>query len=589
MRTSQRYAVQSRNEIDCDEPTIDNLQALLLLAVANLQCGKGKKSYMLLSHAVTIAFALSLHRELPQQLQIAPSEREGRRKLFWTCYLMDRFTVCGSRRPPLISDESICLRYPAWRSSTPQTVVDGNYFPNSPSTYNTASGSNAGQGGGAILVESVRILGIAHRYIAAGGVKSDSHFPWHSQSILSRIRSDLDHWAMDTHDSFESLSLIFSLPDSTMLILSKLIYHLIHCLIYRPFLPVDLAELSGQDENQSWQYEAFNLCFIHANAIIELVELGREARILHWPSFVGYCIFTAGTIHIHGAHYMSFQERDVFARSGDLLLRGLEQLSRLRSTWATVQHEWETLQTLYAGHSRLVQSFASNPWHFSPVFQTEDFFDRWTDCYIDSAHVTFTVVSLERLYDGIPTYPELNIPHSHNIPMDQAQPHANSSHRPSLPSQSTPREEPSAQRTPKRRRLTTGCSEAQPSPIQQPILATNPEQLLSKKQSLDSHRGDSSHRDHVQEQSVTQAPILAFSPMPTIGAPHNAFDDPFCGAQAASNQPTPSRVGASIGRPPPAENDPFLSFLEELAEGSTQDLGFYLGEYDEEGTSAPSA
>ena len=53
--------------------------------------------------------------------------------------------------------------------------------------------------------------------------------------------------------------------------------------MYRPFLPVDLAELSGAGQHQSWQIEATNLCFMHANAISELVEIGKSTgvRILH--------------------------------------------------------------------------------------------------------------------------------------------------------------------------------------------------------------------------------------------------------------------------------------------------------------------
>jgi hypothetical protein len=39
----------SRKEIDTDEPTIDTLQALLLLVIAYVAAGRGKKAYMLLS------------------------------------------------------------------------------------------------------------------------------------------------------------------------------------------------------------------------------------------------------------------------------------------------------------------------------------------------------------------------------------------------------------------------------------------------------------------------------------------------------------------------------------------------------------
>ncbi|ELR07073.1 hypothetical protein GMDG_08250 [Pseudogymnoascus destructans 20631-21] len=125
---------------------------------------------------------------------------------------------------------------------------------------------------------------------------------------------------------------LFHQPDSTILILAELIYHLIHVLIYRPFLPIDLAELAGTGQHQSWQIEATNLCFLHANAIAELVELGRQAGSTEWPAFTSH-------------------SDEVFSSSPDLLSRSMHQLSELRYTWALVQHQRDTLQALYARHA----------------------------------------------------------------------------------------------------------------------------------------------------------------------------------------------------------------------------------------------
>jgi len=41
--------MRSRTEIDTDEPSIDALQALMLLVIAFTAAGRGKKAYMLLS------------------------------------------------------------------------------------------------------------------------------------------------------------------------------------------------------------------------------------------------------------------------------------------------------------------------------------------------------------------------------------------------------------------------------------------------------------------------------------------------------------------------------------------------------------
>jgi hypothetical protein len=46
---SEDYAARSRTELDTDEPSVDALQALLLLVTAFTAAGKGKKAYMLMS------------------------------------------------------------------------------------------------------------------------------------------------------------------------------------------------------------------------------------------------------------------------------------------------------------------------------------------------------------------------------------------------------------------------------------------------------------------------------------------------------------------------------------------------------------
>jgi hypothetical protein len=56
VRHSEECAIRARNLTDIDDPTIENVQVLLLLSNASFQAGKGKKSYMLLSQ-----YASTLH------------------------------------------------------------------------------------------------------------------------------------------------------------------------------------------------------------------------------------------------------------------------------------------------------------------------------------------------------------------------------------------------------------------------------------------------------------------------------------------------------------------------------------------------
>ena len=329
-----------------------------------------------------MAMALELHREIDINARVTPIERELRRRLFWSCFIIDKFMACGSKRPSLVADNTILLRLPCWVPNPVSMPIEGDFFQSGSNVQYLQNTSRKNQGSGGMLIDICRILGTTNRYLAAGGVKGDSHFPWHSLSNLSKIRQDLDIWASGTADVFSSLDALFGQPDSTVLVLSKLIYHLIHCLIYRPFLPIDLSELSGTGQHQSWQIEATNMCFLHANAIAELVELGKQASSIEWPAFVGYCICTAGTVHIHGAHYTrngNAGEVSVFSSSPDFLSREMQQLSELRYAWASVQHQRETLQGIFHAHSELIKSLANNSMRYSPAFHLEDFFDRYSN------------------------------------------------------------------------------------------------------------------------------------------------------------------------------------------------------------------
>lgn len=70
----------------------------------------------------------------------------------------------------------------------------------------------------------------------------------------------------------------------------------------------------------------------------------------------------------------------------------MQQLSELRFAWASVQHQRDTLQTIYSCHTELVKALATNPMRYSPVFHLEDFFDRYSDLGLsfDGAHLSLT-------------------------------------------------------------------------------------------------------------------------------------------------------------------------------------------------------
>ena len=400
---TEQYAAQSRSLVDVDEPSIESLQTLLLLSMAFYAVGKGKKAYTTLctsgdypwsnclsnctaDNSVSMAYAMDLHREAPMHMKLLSSERELRRRLFWACYIMDRFNNCGSKRPSIISDSSLRLKLPSFTPHAAALPIEGKPFNDGPNLQFTHDPTRQEQGAITLLIDAVRILGMTNHYLAGGGVAGDHHFPWHASSTLSKIRNELNIWATSTQNCFASVETLFGHPDSTTLFLSKLVYHITHILIYRNFLPINLNELRGSGQHQSWQIEATNQCFLHANLTAELVEMGRRDLCMEWPAFVGYCICTAGSVHVHGQHYQG-QAGEIFAMSGHYLQKEYEQLTMLSSIWSGVVHQKMTLETIAACHAQLVNS-QDGQISFSPVY-LEDFFDRYPGYIFEGPHVSF--------------------------------------------------------------------------------------------------------------------------------------------------------------------------------------------------------
>jgi hypothetical protein len=47
VKLSKYYAEKARKEVDIDEPSVESLQTLLLLAMTFIAQGRGKKAYMM--------------------------------------------------------------------------------------------------------------------------------------------------------------------------------------------------------------------------------------------------------------------------------------------------------------------------------------------------------------------------------------------------------------------------------------------------------------------------------------------------------------------------------------------------------------
>jgi Fungal specific transcription factor domain len=241
---------------------------------------------------VLLAYEMELHREpiLNAKSRVSLMDRELRRRCFWACFVLDRFLAAGSLRPMLIRDNDIKLRIPSTNASfVAGEPIEGPFF--SPDTFSASTPSIGYIAAETAFIGIISILGRAISYLQRGGVKGDTHFPWHSNSKLASLRGELATWCSSAPQMFQD-PLSTTGSDGPMRLLTITCYHLIHCLIFRDFLPVDaqqeLASASATAVHRTWQAETTDACLSSANEVVNAVQASSNAEVVYPPPFIGY-------------------------------------------------------------------------------------------------------------------------------------------------------------------------------------------------------------------------------------------------------------------------------------------------------------
>ncbi|KAL4973709.1 fungal-specific transcription factor domain-containing protein [Aspergillus desertorum] len=92
--------------------SISSIEALMLLAMYNLQSSASSSVWYMMGLAMRICVDFGLHREV-QYRRLAPYEAQRRRRLFWSVYLNERSVAWSLGRPFSIGDEEIDAEPPA--------------------------------------------------------------------------------------------------------------------------------------------------------------------------------------------------------------------------------------------------------------------------------------------------------------------------------------------------------------------------------------------------------------------------------------------------------------------------------------------
>ncbi|KAL3300136.1 fungal specific transcription factor, partial [Colletotrichum asianum] len=385
--SGETYAAWAQREIDPCEVSLDSCQALLLLVTAFAAMGDGKRAYVVLSQAVGMAMTLELYSQPSDGVHDDTTKR-----VFWTCYIMNTFVSTWLERPSLMDDSLIKADIQSSRQPSHSGWGTSNDFVTIPNNDFRRFSASPKEPIDEIqkLVWMAQILSEANRYLLLSDTVSQAAY-----CQRHKILHDLDVWASSIGSSTDLPTESQGGPGMNLPFISRLVVHLIHCLIHRPILPLRLNEPSGVKMIQHWAVEATETAFRHATAIIELAGQARERSNMPLPPFVGFCIFTAATVLNYGIHYASEQIPEAlavnvapfagspipasfFASSRDLYSRSLDELSILSDTFTSARLYLLRLDELKSEHVALLNGKVAG---YVPTFSNR-FFQRYSPAFL---------------------------------------------------------------------------------------------------------------------------------------------------------------------------------------------------------------
>lgn len=268
---------------------------------------------------------------------LSPTEREERRRVFWSVYLLDKLVSCGRNRPIVFRDEDcrICLPNSemAFRSGetqscwTLQRVLEGSQIPDpKPDHF-------------AVTVLAASCLGRAARYMLQQ--RGDEQYPpWSNKSDFAAITSAL--WTIETcmDSNGQSISEYVQSKLTTNgaidqqrcghLLYSHMLFHLSHVLLNHPFLMKERLKGLGRPTPESFLRESLQRCQAHAEELTSKLEEAINAGCYAECSFYGFCAVVAGSIHCLNVYHESSTTRQ---RSASSLRSSFAFLKGLRQTW----------------------------------------------------------------------------------------------------------------------------------------------------------------------------------------------------------------------------------------------------------------
>ncbi|KAI0404412.1 fungal-specific transcription factor domain-containing protein [Xylaria palmicola] len=240
-------------------------------------------------------------------------QKEIRRRIMFSCFILDRLLACGKHRVSIIRGEDLDIQLPCSEDKFDLAMeVETGRLAELERTGNDDSVLSR-------FIQLVNLWGEISKYSSRGGRVEDKHAPWHPDSDFYTLNK-----ALETFDSSLPSTFTFSRSNyfrhenhqaSSAFVLLHMLRFL--CLImlhreYVPFVPVRCSEPEGPLDQPTFTKEetpagfwitSAEQLFKAARGIVDLVEICQRKGKLPQSTIVLFATWTAAFVGLYGAHF----------------------------------------------------------------------------------------------------------------------------------------------------------------------------------------------------------------------------------------------------------------------------------------------
>ncbi|KAF9313721.1 hypothetical protein BGZ91_006187, partial [Linnemannia elongata] len=327
-------------DLDMDMPRQASIQALLLMTLyrfTSAKCG-GRGVWVMLGQATRMAQDLGMHRN-SARWSLPPLETEIRKRLWWACYIMDRWVCASFGRPIAIDDADCDVDYP---SAVEQDYVDADGNAASPHE----SSDKIKEESSFFLryfvehIKLAKLVGLILRRIYAAETRT--HGPAQVSSTVAELDTLLTKWLLDLPRDLRYDHQATAFNRWVAIIHSS--YYTALILLHRPYMiPTLLTKANLSDSMPS-----LNICVSAANSITHLAKrLDETDNLKYLWAFSSYELFTASLIHLTNSASIDMRLQ---TQSRSNLVTSILVLKRESARWFNATRVSRFLEDLMCAH-----------------------------------------------------------------------------------------------------------------------------------------------------------------------------------------------------------------------------------------------